>query len=57
MFIVVIGTFESASGRIIRGSNKEDVFVWQLYELESPLFFGSVLHFRDLFDPKMTHKT
>ena len=92
MFIVVIGTFEWASFRIIRGINKEDAFVlflvtaitviadlaiavvvgvivsalvfawkhathiharthtdkdgWKVYELEGPLFFGSVLHFR-----------
>ena len=98
MFIVVIGTFEWASFRIIRGVNKEDAFVlflvtaitviadlaiavvvgvivsalvfawkhathiharthtdddgWKVYELEGPLFFGSVLHFRELFDPK-----
>ena len=96
MFIVVIGTFEWASFRIIRGVNKEDAFVlflvtaitviadlavavvvgvivsalvfawkhathiharthedddgWKVYELEGPLFFGSVLHFRELFD-------
>lgn len=98
MFIVVIGTFEWASFRIIRGINKEDAFVlflvtfitviadlaiavvvgvivsalvfawkhathiharthtdkdgWKVYELEGPLFFGSVLHFRQLFDPQ-----
>ncbi|MCC2616399.1 SulP family inorganic anion transporter [Aestuariibacter halophilus] len=98
MFVVVIGTFEWASFRIIRGVNKEDAFVlflvtaitviadlaiavvvgvivsalvfawkhathiiarthvddrgWKVYELEGPLFFGSVLHFRDLFDPQ-----
>jgi SulP family sulfate permease len=98
MFIVVIGTFEWASFRIIRGVNKEDAFVlflvtavtvisdlaiavivgvivsalvfawkhathmharthtdkdgWKVYELEGPLFFGSVLHFKDLFDPQ-----
>lgn len=98
MFIVVIGTFEWASFRIVRGVNREDAFVlflvtgitvvadlavavvvgvivsalvfawkhathiharthtdddgWKVYELEGPLFFGSVLHFRDLFDPQ-----
>ena len=98
MFVVVIGTFEWASFRIIRGVNKEDAFVlflvtgvtviydlavavvvgvivsalvfawkhathiiarthtdddgWKVYELEGPLFFGSVTHFRDLFDYK-----
>ncbi|MDM7861720.1 SulP family inorganic anion transporter [Alteromonas sp. ASW11-36] len=98
MFVVVIGTFEWASFRIIRGVNKEDAFVlflvtavtviadlavavvvgvivsalvfawkhathiiarthtdrdgWKVYELEGPLFFGSVTHFKDLFDPK-----
>ncbi|MDN4504431.1 SulP family inorganic anion transporter [Alteromonadaceae bacterium BrNp21-10] len=98
MFIVVIGTFEWASFRIIRGINKEDAFVlflvtaitvaadlavavvvgvivsalvfawkhathinarthededgWKVYELDGPLFFGSVLHFKDLFDPE-----
>lgn len=98
MFIVVIGTFEWASFRIIRGVNKEDAFVlflvtgitviadlaiavvvgvivsalvfawkhathiharthqdkdgWKVYELEGPLFFGSVVHFRELFDPQ-----
>jgi len=98
MFIVVIGTFEWASFRIIRSINKEDAFVlflvtavtviadlaiavvvgvivsalvfawkhathiharnhtdddgWKVYELEGPLFFGSVLHFKDLFDPQ-----
>lgn len=98
MFIVVIGTFEWASFRIIRGVNKEDAFVlflvtaitviadlaiavvvgvivsalvfawkhathiharthadkdgWKVYDLEGPLFFGSVQHFRDLFDPQ-----
>lgn len=97
MFMVVIGTFEWASFKIIRGVNKEDAFVlfavtaitviadlavavvvgvimsalvfawkhathiharthtdkdgWKVYELEGPLFFGSVLHFRELFDP------
>lgn len=96
MFVVVIGTFEWASFRIIRGVNKEDAFVlflvtgitviadlavavivgvivsalvfawkhathimvrshndddgWKVYELEGPLFFGSVSHFKDLFD-------
>ena len=98
MFIVVIGTFEWASFRIIRGVNKEDAFVlflvtavtvisdlaiavivgvivsalvfawkhathmqvktytdkdgWKVYELEGPLFFGSVLYFKSLFDPQ-----
>ncbi len=98
MFVVVIGTFEWASFRIIRGVNKEDAFVlflvtavtviadlaiavvvgvivsalvfawkhathiiarthtdkdgWKVYDLEGPLFFGSVTHFKDLFDPK-----
>lgn len=98
MFIVVIGTFEWASFRIIRGVNKEDAFVlflvtgitvaadlavavvvgvivsalvfawkhathihanthtdedgWKVYDLEGPLFFGSVLHFREIFDPQ-----
>jgi SulP family sulfate permease len=98
MFIVVIGTFEWASFRILRGVNKEDAVVlisvtgitviadlaiavvvgvimsalvfawkhathihakthtdndgWKVYEMEGPLFFGSVLHFKDLFDPK-----
>lgn len=98
MFVVVIGTFEWASFRIIRGVNKEDAFVlflvtfvtviadlavavvvgvivsalvfawkhathvvakthldkdgWKVYELEGPLFFGSVTHFRDLFNPQ-----
>ena len=98
MFVVVIGTFEWASFRIIRGVNKEDAFVlflvtfvtviadlavavvvgvivsalvfawkhathviarthtdkdgWKVYDLGGPLFFGSVTHFRDLFDPQ-----
>ena len=98
MFMVVIGTFEWASFRIIRGVNKEDAIVlfsvtaitvafdlavavvagvimsalvfawkhathiaakthmdednWKVYELDGPLFFGSVLHFRELFDPQ-----
>ncbi|GAC35540.1 SulP family inorganic anion transporter [Paraglaciecola polaris] len=98
MFIVVIGTFEWASFRIIRGVNKEDAFVlflvtavtviadlaiavvvgvivsalvfawkhakhisakthtdddgWKVYELQGPLFFGSVSYFKDLFDPQ-----
>ncbi|UAA38359.1 SulP family inorganic anion transporter [Paraneptunicella aestuarii] len=98
MFMVVIGTFEWASFRIMRGVNKEDAIVlfsvtaitvafdlaiavvvgvimsalvfawkhathiaikshvdndgWKVYELDGPLFFGSVLHFRDLFDPQ-----
>ena len=97
MFMVVIGTFEWASFKIIRGVNKEDAFVlfavtaitvmfdlaiavvagvimsalvfawkhathvvanshvdndgWKVYEMEGPLFFGSVSHFRDLFQP------
>ena len=97
MFMVVIGTFEWASFRIMRGVNKEDAIVlfavtaitvafdlaiavvvgvimsalvfawkhathiaakthldedgWKVYELDGPLFFGSVLHFRELFDP------
>lgn len=96
MFVVVIGTFEWASFRIIRGVNKEDAFVlflvtfitviadlaiavvvgvivsalvfawkhathmiarshtdddgWKVYDLEGPLFFGSVTHFKDIFD-------
>jgi SulP family sulfate permease len=96
MFVVVIGTFEWASFRIIRGVNKEDAIVlflvtaitvmydlavavvagvivsalvfawkhathimarthtdddgWKVYELEGPLFFGSITHFKDLFD-------
>ncbi|MBC3765738.1 SulP family inorganic anion transporter [Neptunicella marina] len=98
MFVVVIGTFEWASFRIVRGINKEDAFVlflvtavtvaadlaiavvvgvivsalvfawkhathiaakthmdkdgWKVYELDGPLFFGSVLHFKDLFNPE-----
>ncbi|GAA0296484.1 SulP family inorganic anion transporter [Psychrosphaera haliotis] len=96
MFMVVIGTFEWASLRILRGANKEDGFVlllvtgvtviadlaiavivgvivsalvfawkhashisaktriddegWKVYELDGPLFFGSVSYFRNLFD-------
>jgi SulP family sulfate permease len=96
MFVVVIGTFEWASFRIIRGVNKEDAFVlflvtavtvaqdlaiavvvgvivsalvfawkhakhimarshtdddgWKVYELDGPLFFGSVTYFKDIFD-------
>lgn len=96
MFMVVIGTFEWASFRIIRGVNKEDAFVlflvtfvtviadlaiavivgvivsalvfawkhathinakthtdgddWKVYDLDGPLFFGSVSHFKELFD-------
>ncbi|NVK55551.1 MAG: SulP family inorganic anion transporter [Alteromonadaceae bacterium] len=96
MFVVVIGTFEWASFRIIRGVNKEDAFVlflvtvvtvfadlaiavvvgvivsalvfawkaaryidsnthidddgWKVYDLRGPVFFGSVTHFKDLFD-------
>lgn len=96
MFMVVLGTFEWASFRILRGANKEDAFVlllvtgvtviadlaiavivgvivsalvfawkhashinartriddegWKVYELEGPLFFGSVSYFRQLFD-------
>ncbi|QTH64646.1 SulP family inorganic anion transporter [Psychrosphaera ytuae] len=95
MFMVVLGTFEWASFRILRGANKEDAFVlilvtgvtviadlaiavivgvivsalvfawkhashinaktrideegWKVYELDGPLFFGSVSYFRDLF--------
>ncbi|WP_395344894.1 SulP family inorganic anion transporter [Ningiella sp. W23] len=95
MFVVVIGTFEWASFRIVRGVNKEDAFVlflvtgitviadlaiavvvgvivsalvfawkhathivarthvdsdgWKVYDLDGPLFFGSVSHFRDIF--------
>nr|WP_136250457.1 SulP family inorganic anion transporter [Ningiella ruwaisensis] len=98
MFVVVIGTFEWASFRIIRGVNKEDAFVlflvtaitviadlaiavvvgvivsalvfawkhathiaarthtdedgWKVYDLDGPLFFGSVSHFKDIFDPQ-----
>lgn len=98
MFVVVIGTFEWASFRIIRGVNKEDAFVlflvtsitviadlaiavivgvivsalvfawkhaahinakqhtdkdgWKVYDLEGPLFFGSVSHFKDIFSPQ-----
>jgi SulP family sulfate permease len=98
MFVVVIGTFEWASFRIVRGVNKEDAFVlflvtgitviadlaiavvvgvivsalvfawkhathimakthtdddgWKVYDLEGPLFFGSVSHFREIFDPQ-----
>lgn len=96
MFVVVIGTFEWASFRIMRGVNKEDAFVlflvtavtvaadlaiavvvgvivsalvfawkharhievrthidkdgWKVYDLDGPLFFGSVSHFKELFD-------
>jgi SulP family sulfate permease len=96
MFAVVIGTFEWASFKIIRGVNREDAVVlflvtgitviadlaiavivgvivsalvfawkhashirakthtdddgWKVYELDGPLFFGSALHFKDLFD-------
>ncbi len=96
MFMVVIGTFEWASFRIMRGVNKEDAFVlflvtaitvyadlaiavvvgvivsalvfawkhathiharthtdkdgWKIYEVDGPVFFGSVLHFKGLFD-------
>lgn len=96
MFMVVLGTFEWASFKILRGANKEDAFVlllvtgvtviadlaiavvvgvivsalvfawkhashifaktyvdsegWKIYELQGPLFFGSVGHFRELFD-------
>ncbi|MDO6719962.1 SulP family inorganic anion transporter [Psychrosphaera sp. 1_MG-2023] len=96
MFMVVLGTFEWASFKILRGANKEDAFVlllvtgvtviadlaiavvvgvivsalvfawkhathlfvrtsvdsegWKVYDLEGPLFFGSVGHFRELFD-------
>ncbi|GBL06195.1 SulP family inorganic anion transporter [Glaciecola sp. KUL10] len=98
MFVVVIGTFEWASFRIIRGVNREDAFVlflvtgitviadlaiavivgvivsalvfawkhathiiakthtdedgWKVYDLEGPLFFGSVSYFKDIFDPQ-----
>lgn len=98
MFMVVLGTFEWASFRIIRGVNKEDAIVlllvtgvtvaadlaiavivgvivsalvfawkhaqhigantyiddegWKVYELNGPLFFGSITAFRDLFDIK-----
>ncbi|MCY7294704.1 SulP family inorganic anion transporter [Alteromonas sp. a30] len=97
MFMVVIGTFEWASFRIVRGVNKEDAIVlfavtiitvifdlaiavvvgvimsalvfawkhathivskahidedgWKVYEIDGPVFFGSVLHFKDLFTP------
>lgn len=97
MFMVVIGTFEWASFRIMRGVNREDAFVlllvtgvtvaadlaiavvvgvivsalvfawkhashisakvttdsdgWMVYTIDGPLFFGSVLHFKELFDP------
>ncbi|MDU0114421.1 SulP family inorganic anion transporter [Psychrosphaera aquimarina] len=96
MFMVVLGTFEWASFKILRGANKEDAFVlllvtgvtvaadlaiavvvgvivsalvfawkhashifarthlddenWKVYELEGPLFFGSVGSFKELFD-------
>lgn len=96
MFVVVIGTFEWASFRIVRGVNKSDAFVlflvtgitviadlaiavvvgvivsalvfawkhathivarthvdndgWKVYDLDGPLFFGSVSHFREIFD-------
>ena len=98
MFIVVIGTFEWSSLRIMGKVPKHDAFVlilvsavtvatdlamavvvgvivsalvfaWEhakhinvktydnkygirIYELNGPLFFGSVNHFRDLFDPE-----
>jgi SulP family sulfate permease len=96
MFMVVLGTFEWASFKILRGSNKEDAFVlilvtgvtvaadlavavvvgvivsalvfawkhashimarthiddegWKVYDLDGPLFFGSITYFKDLFD-------
>ena len=96
MFVVVIGTFEWASFRIIRGVNKEDAFVlflvtavtvisdlaiavvvgvivsalvfawkaaryieakthidedgWKVYTLRGPVFFGSIHHFKEMFD-------
>ena len=96
MFMVVLGTFEWASFKILRGANKEDAFVlilvtgvtvaadlavavvvgvivsalvfawkhashisarthvddegWKVYDLDGPLFFGSITYFKDLFD-------
>lgn len=98
MFMVVIGTFEWSSFRILKKVPKHDAFVlvlvsavtvftdlaiavfvgvivsalvfawdhakhiqaktlteehgWKVYELHGPLFFGSVSHFLELFDPK-----
>ncbi|MEN8771831.1 MAG: solute carrier family 23 protein, partial [Glaciecola sp.] len=98
MFMVVIGTFEWASFKIIRSVNKEDAFVlflvtfvtviadlaiavvvgvivsalvfawkhaihisakthtdkdnWKVYELDGPLFFGSVSYFKEIFNPE-----
>jgi SulP family sulfate permease len=71
MFIVVIGTFEWSSLRLIGKIPKTDTFVLVLvshashinvksyddkegsrvYELNGPLFFGSVKNFLDLFNP------
>lgn len=96
MFVVVIGTFEWASFRIVRGVNREDAFVlflvtavtvisdlaiavvvgvivsalvfawkaaryidaktnidedgWKVYTLRGPVFFGSIHHFKEMFD-------
>ncbi|EAQ65186.1 Sulfate permease family protein [Marinomonas sp. MED121] len=98
MFMVVIGTFEWSSFRIIKKIPKQDAFIivlvsavtvftdlaiavfvgvivaalvfawehakhiqtksyldengWKVYELDGPLFFGSVSNFMELFDPK-----
>lgn len=98
MFMVVIGTFEWSSFRIVKKIPKQDAFIivlvsavtvftdlaiavfvgvivaalvfawehakhiqtksyldengWKVYELDGPLFFGSVSNFMELFDPK-----
>jgi len=98
MFMVVIGTFEWSSFRMMRSIPKRDAFIivlvsgvtvvtdlaiavvvgvivaalsfaWEhakhifavqktdedgtkIYEIQGPLFFGSVANFKDLFDPK-----
>ena len=98
MFMVVIGTFEWSSFRIIKKIPKQDAFIivlvsavtvftdlaiavfvgvivaalvfawehakhiqtksyldengWKVYELDGPLFFGSISNFMELFDPK-----
>lgn len=53
---VVVGVIVSAlvfawkHASHIRAKTHTDEDGWKVYELDGPLFFGSVLHFKDLFD-------
>lgn len=55
---VVVGVIVSAlvfawkHATHIMAKNHTDDDGWKVYDLEGPLFFGSVTHFREIFDPQ-----